>query len=52
MKKLEREKPGRWRQGTAAQLLKIGQRCVAHLKPPVAAKDHATLLYDSAGLPR
>ncbi len=36
----------------ATELLEIGQRCAAHMKPPVAAKDHATLLYDRAGLPK
>jgi hypothetical protein len=48
----ERENPWRRKQGLAAQLLRIGQRCAAHIKPPVAAKDHGTLLYDRAGLPK
>lgn len=49
---LEREKRGRRTRGLAAQLLEIGQRCAAHMQHPVAAKDHARLLYDRAGLPK
>lgn len=36
----------------AAELLEIGRDCAAHLREPYASQDHATLLYDEAGLPR
>lgn len=51
-RELEREKRRRRTQGLAAQLLEIGRRCAAHMKRPISAKDHATLLYDRAGLPK
>jgi hypothetical protein len=33
-------------------LIEIGKRCAAHISEPVSSADHATLLYDSQGLPR
>jgi antitoxin VapB len=38
--------------GLAAQLLKIGRECAAHLKEPYKSIDHAELLYDEKGLPK
>jgi antitoxin VapB len=38
--------------GLAAQLLKIGKECAAHLKEPYRSIDHAELLYDEKGLPK
>ena len=49
---LDREKSQRRRDTLAAQLLEIGQRCAAHLSGAVSSSDHASILYDSDGLPR
>ena len=35
----------------ADALMLIGQRCAAHLQPPVKPTDHGDLLYDEKGLP-
>lgn len=46
------ERVSRQRQkATAAELLAIGRRCVAHLHTPATSVEHATLLYDEQGLP-
>ncbi|MDZ7801812.1 MAG: type II toxin-antitoxin system VapB family antitoxin [Trueperaceae bacterium] len=49
--RLERERHTR-RPVLADELLDIGRDCAAHLREPYASTDHATLLYDDAGLPR
>ena len=49
---LIREKARRGKVGLAEQLTGIGKRCAAHMKGRVTSADHATLLYDSRGLPR
>ena len=48
--RLARVRRFRKRDATAAELLRIGQRCASHLKG--APVDHAALLYDDKGLPR
>jgi antitoxin VapB len=46
------ERVSRQRQkATAAELLAIGQRCVAHLHTPATSDEHATMFYDELGLP-
>lgn len=49
---LDREKSRRRRDALATQLLEIGKRCAAHLSGPVSSADHASMLYDSEGLPQ
>lgn len=49
---LARERDRRRRSKLADQLIEIGKRCAAHISEPVSSADHATLLYDSQGLPR
>jgi antitoxin VapB len=36
----------------AAELLRLGRDCAAHLAEPWRSADHAALLYDEQGLPR
>lgn len=49
---LERERARRGRRGIAVELLRIGERCAAHVTRPTVSADHAALLYDEQGLPR
>jgi hypothetical protein len=49
---LARERDRRRRSKLGEQLLEIGKRCAAHIREQVSSADHATLLYDSQGLPR
>lgn len=43
----ERRHPG----NLAEDLVRIGKRCAAHLRP-VSSQDHGPMLYDVQGLPR
>lgn len=50
-----REKLDRLRQqrvGLAAELLRIGQECAAHLDEKTLMLDHGEFLYDEMGLPK
>ena len=49
--RLERERQQRHADRLAAELVEIGRRCAAHLKPPFSSADHADL-YGDDGLPR
>lgn len=35
----------------ADELMRIGQRCAAHLQQPAKSTEHGDLLYDKRGLP-
>ena len=48
---LERHSRRRARENLAANLVKIGQNCAAHIEQPLHSADHAELLYGSDGLP-
>ena len=48
---LTREQGRRRRSGLGKQLLEIGRRCAAHVNGEVTSAEHATMLYDSRGLP-
>ena len=49
--RLERVR-GNSEKGLAAQLIKIGQDCAAHLKEPYKSMDIDEMLYDEKGLPK
>lgn len=49
---LERERKRKKRSGLAAELLRIGERCAAHMTQPVSSEDHGPMLYDERGLPK
>ena len=49
--KLERVRSERGT-GLAAQLLRIGKDCAAHLQEPYRSIDHGDLLYNEKGMPR
>jgi antitoxin VapB len=49
--RLERERQQRHADQLAAELLAIGRRCAADLKPPYSSADHADL-YGEDGLPQ
>jgi len=49
---VERERKRKNRSGLAAELVRIGQRCAAHMTEPVSSQDHGPMLYDERGLPR
>jgi antitoxin VapB len=49
---VERERKRKNRSGLAAELVRIGQRCAAHMTEPVSSQDHGPMLYDENGLPR
>lgn len=40
------------RKATVEEILKIGQRCAAHMKEPISSLDHGDFLYDAQGLPK
>ena len=48
----EVERERKQRAGLAEELLRIGQRCAAHVTSPVSSQDHGAMLYDEHGLPR
>jgi antitoxin VapB len=48
--RLERERRRRDAETLAADLLRIGERCAAHLRPPFSSSDHADF-YGEDGLP-
>ena len=50
--RLERERRRRGARDLSAELLAIGRRCAAHMRPPVHSSDHGDLLYDEQGLPK
>jgi antitoxin VapB len=50
--RLERERRRRNAQNLSSELLGIGRRCAAHMRPPLHSSDHGDLLYDEHGLPR
>jgi antitoxin VapB len=50
--RLERERRRRGAQNLSAELLAIGRRCAAHMRPPFHSADHEDLLYDEQGLPK
>jgi antitoxin VapB len=50
--RLERERRRRGAQDLSAELLAIGRRCAAHMRPPIHSSDHGDLLYDEQGLPK
>jgi antitoxin VapB len=50
--RLEREGRRRGKAGQAGRLLKIGQRCAAHMPEPAHSFDHGDILYDEQGLPK
>ena len=49
---LDRERARNRKEKLADRLLKIGQRCAAHMRGPHTSQDHGDLLYDERGLPR
>jgi antitoxin VapB len=49
---LEQERKRRSRNGLAAELVRIGKRCAAHVTVPTLSSDHGHMLYDEHGLPR
>ena len=50
--RLEREKRLRNADALVRELLAIGERCAARLKPGPSAVEHGDLLYDEQGLPK
>lgn len=49
--RLERIRRGK-RKASVAEIIKIGQRCAAHIEKPISSRDHADFLYDERGLPK
>ncbi|MCY4028976.1 MAG: type II toxin-antitoxin system VapB family antitoxin [Acidobacteria bacterium] len=50
--RLEREKRLRNADALVRELLTIGERCAARLKPGPSAVEHGDVLYDERGLPK
>jgi antitoxin VapB len=49
---LDRARQRKSRAGLAADLMRIGERCAAHLTAGESSQDHGQVLYDDQGLPR
>jgi antitoxin VapB len=50
--RLERERRERDKEALVEDLMAIGKRCAAHLRPGPSAVEHGDFLYDEHGLPK